>query len=60
MADTTRQRLRDLLSLFQRHPEGLTTPEIAAELGVTRQTALKDIGRLGRDGVPIYQDGDGV
>ncbi len=58
MPDSTRQRLRDLVSLLSKYPDGLTTPEIADELGVTRQTALKDIRRLEDDGYPIYPDGN--
>ncbi len=56
MTDSTRQRLRDLIALLREYPDGLTTSEIAAHLGVTRQTALKDIDRLSYDGIPIYED----
>src|SRR5690242_16818166 len=58
MTDVTRKRLQDLLSLLERHPDGLTTPEIAEALAVSRVTALKDINRLSYDGVPIYQEGN--
>lgn len=57
MADQTRQRLRELVSLLIQHTEGLTTTEIGERLNVSRQTALKDINRLSTDGYPIYQDG---
>lgn len=57
MTDSTRQRLRDLTALLREYPDGLTTSEIGAQLGVSRQTALKDIERLSLDGVPIYEDG---
>jgi len=57
MSTKTRQRLREVVGLLRAHPEGLTTPEIADYLGVTRQTAHKDIQRLSLDGVPIYEEG---
>jgi CRISPR-associated endonuclease/helicase Cas3 len=58
MTDSTRQRLKELTTLFRQHlQEGLTTSEIANHLDVTRQTALKDIDRLTLDGIPIYQEG---
>ena len=41
--------------LIDAYPDGLTTPEIADQLGITRQTALKDIGRLEENGEMIYQ-----
>lgn len=57
MSNSTRQRLRDLIALLREYPEGLTTIEIAAQLGITRQTALHDIKRLEEDGVPLYEEG---
>lgn len=58
MTDQTRQRLRELIALLSKHPQGLTTTEIAKYLGVTRQTALADINRLTNDNYPIYQEGN--
>jgi CRISPR-associated endonuclease/helicase Cas3 len=58
MSTETRQRLREIINLLRlNYPDGLTTTEIAEELGVTRQTALHDIDRLTSDGVPINQEG---
>lgn len=57
MSGATRHRLREVVALLRTHPEGLTTPEIAEQLGVTRQTAYKDIQRLSLDGIPIYDEG---
>lgn len=56
MSDKMRQRLRTLISLLQQHPEGLTSPEIAADLGVSRKTAWEYIKRLEDDGFPIWDD----
>ncbi len=54
MPQETRKRLTDLIALLRRsYPDGISTPEIAQELGVTRQTAFKDINRLLDDGVPV-------
>ena len=54
----TTQRLKNLTAfLRRRYPQGATTSEIAAELGVSRQTALKDIARLEAEGVMLIQDG---
>lgn len=59
MTDNVRRRLRNLIKLLGSQPDtGLTTPEIAEYLGVTRQTAWADIVRLEEDGIPLYQDGD--
>ncbi len=57
MPEETRLRLKKVISLLRNYPEGLSTPEIARHLDVTRQTALADINRLSREGVPIYEDG---
>lgn len=54
----TRQRLQSILAFLQRHPDGVTTSEIAEAFGVTRQTALYDIKRIENDGAPIYQEGN--
>ena len=55
----TRQRLKQVLNLLRQHSAsgGLTTTEIAEILGVTRQTAHKDIERLSYEGYPIAEDG---
>lgn len=59
MTHNTRQRLRDTFKLLVRNANtGMTTPEIGNILGVTRQTAHKDIERLEEDGIPICQEGD--
>ncbi|NDJ54708.1 MAG: transcriptional regulator [Chloroflexi bacterium] len=56
MPHDTRQRLKALIALLQRHPDGLTTSEIGDHFGVTRQTALNDIKRLEQDGIPLYEE----
>ena len=56
MPDATRQRLRDMIALLRRHPEGMTAVDIANELDVSRRTAYNDIDRLSRDGIPIYEE----
>ncbi|MBN1310262.1 MAG: transcriptional regulator [Anaerolineae bacterium] len=59
MPHNTRQRLRETFKLLMRNAgTGMTTPEIANSLGVTRQTSHKDIQRLEEDGIPLYQEGD--
>ena len=56
MPHDTRQRLRTLEILFYRRPDGLSTPEIGEEFGVSRQTAYNDIQRLLDMGVPLYDE----
>lgn len=57
MSLETRTRLKDLIALLRRaYPDGISTSEIAQEMGVTRQTASKDINRLGDEGVPIIEN----
>ncbi|MCC6800489.1 MAG: WYL domain-containing protein [Anaerolineae bacterium] len=56
MPDITRRRLRDFEALLRNHPEGLSTAEIAAELGVSQRTVYNDLARLESDGVPIYEE----
>lgn len=56
MSDQTRKRLKELTKLLlNTYPDGISTPEIAEILGVTRQTAHKDIQRLQNDHVPIFE-----
>lgn len=57
MPHQKRQHLRDLIALFMRSPDGLSTKQIGEYLGVTRQTARNYINALEDDGIPIYQDG---
>ena len=56
MPSSKRQHLNDLIALFQRSPEGLSTPEIGQYLGVTRQTARNYIYDLGDEGIPIFEE----
>lgn len=41
------------VAVLGNHPEGLRVVELAAELGVSRATAYRDVGVLRRAGVPL-------
>jgi len=51
MSETAHQRRHDLVELLIVNPDGLTPSQLSAELGVTRQTIQKDLGRLVTEGV---------
>lgn len=48
-------RLLDLVALLRRH-ERLSAAELAARLGVSRRTVLRDLDALSASGVPVYAE----
>lgn len=52
-ADYCLARALTAVAVLGAHPEGLRVVELAAELGVSRATAYRDVGVLRRAGVPL-------
>src|SRR4030042_1656269 len=56
LAFSKAQRLHRICHLLYRHPQGLTSSEIARLCGVSKRTAHRDLRDLDGETIPLWED----